>query len=236
MLKEKYSEDTVHKKKFSVSTQHYTFAVKAFEDLVKQYDTLDFDFALRETTTRDVITDVATSRSEIGLLFVSTYNRKVLKRLFDENEVEFHPLYKCAAYVYLSKNHPLASQKAISFEQLQDYPCMIFEQGDIDSSYLAEEILTDREYARKITVTDRATMNNLVEGLNGFTLCSSVVYQNLNGNNAILVPFEADPKNPNQVMKIGYILRKGSRPNALAEQYLDIIKHFFATEESNSTS
>ncbi|MEO2715429.1 LysR family transcriptional regulator, partial [Blautia wexlerae] len=168
---EKYSEGGSYKKKFGVSTQHYSFAVKAFVDMVQKFDVSEYEFAIRETKTADVISDVSTMKSEVGVLYLSDFNRKALLKLLHSANLEFHHLIDCQAYVYLWKNHPLANEKSISYSQLAKYPCLSFEQGDKSSFYLSEEILSTNEYSRTVKASDRATMLNLMVGLNGYTLC-----------------------------------------------------------------
>ena len=143
------------KRVFGVSTQHYSFVTKAFVDTARQFDASRFEYAIRETRTVDVIHDVAQGRSAIGVLFRSRHNRMVLNKMLSENRLEFHPLIQCSAYVYLWRGHPLAKNASISMEELQDYPCLCFEQGDQSSSYFAEEILSEREYPQMIRATDR---------------------------------------------------------------------------------
>ena len=127
---EKYSENGSIKKKFGVSTQHYSFAVKSFVEMVKDFNTNEYEFAIRETKTREVIDDVATLKSEIGILYLSDFNRKAITSILKSKELEFHHLIDCKAYVYIWKGHPLANKKNISLSQLEDYPCLSFEQGD----------------------------------------------------------------------------------------------------------
>ena len=170
IVMQKYSGEGNYKRKFGVSTQHYTFAVRAFVDMAKQYDMNEFDFALRETTTMDIIKDVSTLKSEIGILYLNELNRKGLNRLFTEHGLEFHSLIKCRAFVYLWHEHPLAKMESIGIEDLEEYPCLFFEQGE-NSEFLAEEILSENFYPKTLRVTDRSTMLNLVKALNGYTLC-----------------------------------------------------------------
>ena len=133
VLTEKYGTGGTLKKKFGVSTQHYSFAVKAFVETVKRFDASKYEFAIRETKTREVISDVATSRSEIGILYMSDFNRKALSKMLESNDLKFTHIINCAPYVYLWKGHPLANERSISFSQLTDYPCLSFEQGDNSS-------------------------------------------------------------------------------------------------------
>ena len=225
-LLEKYGENGSLKKKFGVSTQHYSFAVKAFVDMAKQFDMSKYEFAIRETKTAEVISDVSTMKSEIGVLYLSDFNRKSMEKLLRSAGLEFHHLIDCQAYVYLWKNHPLAKEESISFSQLFDYPCLAFEQGDNSSFYLAEEILSTNEYPRIIRANDRATMLNLMVGLNGYTLCSGIICEELNGNEFAAVPFRDDEENHNSVMEIGYVVRKNTMLGKVGEMYIEALKKY----------
>ena len=165
LMESKYIAKEKTKKKFSVSMQHYTFAVSAFVELVKQFGMDEYEFAVHETKTYDVIDDVKNFRSEIGILYVNDFNQKVLYKLFRDCGLEFHELLRCGIYVYLWKGHPLANRKLISLEDLREYPCLSFDQGAHGSFYFAEEVLSTYEYKRIIKANDRATLLNLMIGL-----------------------------------------------------------------------
>ena len=228
---EKYSEGGSYKKKFGVSTQHYSFAVKAFVDMAQEFDMSEYEFAIRETKTADVISDVSNMKSEVGVLYLSDFNRKTMEKLLKSANLIFHHLIDCQAYVYLWKNHPLAEQKSIRFEQLDGYPCLAFEQGDNSSFYFAEEILSTNEYSQMIKANDRATMLNLMVGLNGYTLCSGIICEELNGSDFIAVPFCDDEKNPNSTMEIGYIVRKNTVLSKVGELYVEKLKLYLGIVE-----
>ena len=221
---EKYGKNGNYKKKFGVSTQHYSFAVKAFVDMAKEFDMSKYEFAIRETRTAEVIQDVSTMKSEIGVLYLSDYNRKAMEKLLNNASLEFHHLIDCQAYVYLWKHHPLANEESISFEQLEGYPCLSFEQGDNCSFYLAEEILSTNDYSQMIHANDRATMLNLMVGLNGYTLCSGIICEELNGSDFRAVPYKDDAENPNSVMEIGYITRRNLVLSRMGQVYIEAIK------------
>lgn len=221
---EKYGENGSLKKKFGVSSQHYSFAVKAFVDMAKEFDMSEYEFAIRETKTAEVIRDVSTMKSEIGVLYLSEFNRKSLEKMLRSSGLVFHHLISCKAYVYLWKKHPLAGESAISIRQLAEYPCLAFEQGDNSSFYLAEEILSTNEYPQIIRANDRATMLNLMVGLNGYTLCSGIICDEFNGNEFTAVPFQDDEENHNSIMEIGYIVRKNTIPGKAAELYVAALK------------
>ena len=203
ILAEKYSGGRV-KRKFGVSAQHYSFAVQAFVETVLEYDTCDYEFAVRETNTADVINDVVSLKSEIGILYLSNFNRQFITKMLETNHLEFHHLTDCDVFAYLWKGHPLAEQDSVTLAELEKYPCLTFEQGDKSSFYFAEEIFSTSEYSRIIKATDRSTMLNLMKGLNGYTFCSGIICGNLNGPDYTAVPISDNA----DTMEIGYILRK----------------------------
>lgn len=225
---EKYGKSGSHKKKFGVSSQHYSFAVKAFVDMVREYDMSQYEFTIRETKTAEILTDVSTMKSEVGVLYLCDFNRKAMNKLFASAGLEFHHLVDCKAYVYLWKGHPLAEEESIGFEQLKDYPCLSFEQGDNSSFYLAEEILSTNEYPQAIKANDRATMLNLMVGLNGYTLCSGIICEELNGESYVAVPFRDDEQNPNNIMEIGYVTRRNTFLSKMGQQYIKAMEEYLA--------
>lgn len=233
-LMDRYGEAHNLKRKFGVSAQHYSYAVKAFVEMVKEFDTTQYEFAMRETTTKNVILDVSSMRSEIGILYLSDFNRAAIGKLLRSAGLEFHHLIDCSAYVYLWSGHPLAGNESITFDQLKDYPCLSFEQGDGSSFYYAEEILSTKDYSRTIKACDRATMLNLMVGLNGYTLCSGIICRELNGDGYLAIPFRPEEGDTDSRMEIGYITRKNSIPGSIGERYIRELKKYLAAEGGNA--
>ena len=221
LMEAKYISKEQSRKKFSVSMQHYTFAVNAFVELVKQFGMDEYEFAVHETKTHQVIEDVRNFKSEIGILYLNDFNSKVLTKLFTEFGLEFHRLLDCGIYAYMWKGNPLASRESVTMDDLQPYPCLAFEQGNNNSFYFAEEVLSTYEYKQLIRANDRATMLNLMKGLNGYTLCSGIICEELNGGDYCAVPLESD-----EVMTIGYLCRKGVAISPLGQKYLDEIRKY----------
>ena len=220
LLQSKYIDKKV-KEKFSVSTQHYTFAVKAFVETVKQIGMEQYEFAVHETTTISVIENVKNFKSEIGVLYENDFNEKVLNKMFKENGLEFVELFSCDTFVYLWSGHPLAKQHVITMEELDEYPCLSFDQGKNNSLYLAEEMKSTYEYRRLIKANDRATLLNLMIGLNAYTLCSGIICEDLNGDDYKAVPLRETEK-----MRIGYIKRKGAKVSHIGELYIEELKKY----------
>lgn len=221
LMESKYISKKPSKKKFSVSTQHYTFAVDAFVELVKQFGMDEYEFAIHETKTYSVIENVKNFKSEIGILYLNDFNSKILTKLFHEFNLEFHELLKCSIYVYMWKGHPLADREEIELSELLEYPCLSFEQGEYNSFYFAEEVLSTYEYKRLIKADDRATFLNLMVGLNGYTLCSGIICEKLNGSEYCAVRLKSD-----EVMTIGYLARKGAPISSLGKKYLEEISKY----------
>ena len=220
LLESKYI-DKKTREKFSVSTQHYTFAVKAFVETVKQFGMEQYEFAVHETTTASVIENVKDFKSEIGVLCENDFNEQVLNKMFKENGLEFVELFQCNTFVYLWAGHPLAKQDVISMEELDEYPCLSFDQGKNSSLYLAEEMKSTYEYRRLIKANDRATLLNLMRGLNAYTLCSGIICEDLNGDEYVAIPLKETEK-----MKIGYLKRKGAKISHIGEIYVKELKKY----------
>jgi len=221
LINQKYVDKNNVKKKFSVSTQHYSFAVKAFVETVKQFGMDEFEFAVHETKTYEVIENVRNFKSELGILYLNDFNRKVITKLLRENNLEFTELFDCKTYVYLWRGNPLAEKSVITMEDLQDYPCLSFDQGMNNSFYFAEEVLSTNVYKKIIKGNDRATMLNLMVGLNGYTLCSGIICEELNGDEYKAVPLDSD-----EIMSIGYISRKNTTISHIGKKYVEELIKF----------
>ena len=226
-LLDKFGKNGNLKKKFGVSTQHYSFATKSFVEMVKKFNTAEYDFAIRETKTREVIDDVSTQKSEIGILYLSNFNKNMILKMLNSADLEFHHLINCQIYVYIYKDHPLAKKEIITFDDLKDYPNLSFEQGDNSSFYFSEDIYANKEYQRMVKVNDRATMLNMMRGLYGFTLCSGIICQELNGDDYIAVPFKPDEDDVDDNMSIGYIIKKNQILSRMGSLYIEEIKNYF---------
>lgn len=221
ILEDKYKGNGGGKKQYCVSTQHYSFAVNAFVDLIKEYGQDEYDFSLRETQTYEIIEDVARLRSEIGILFLNDFNEAVINKILKSYDLEFHQLYVAKPHVFISRKHPLAGKDRIINEELEEYPYLSFEQGEHNSFFFSEEVFAAVERKKNIRVRDRATLFNLLIGLNGYTVCSGVIDKKLNGKDIIAVPL-ADEND----MRIGYITHRKGMLSRLGNTYLEAIKKY----------
>ena len=220
MITEKFHKDET-KRHFGVSTQHYSFVVDAFVMLAKELEINSYDLSVDETKTAEIIENVKNLRSELGILYLDEFNRKPLTKTFKENGLEFEPLYDCPVYVFIGTDHPLAHKKKITFEELAPYPCLAFDQGENNAFYFSEEVLSTEQYPRKIRANDRATMIELMIGLDGYTLGSGILVNELTDTQFVAIPFDTD-----DLMTIGYIYRKDIPLSDLAQRYLEILNTY----------
>jgi len=232
-LLEEFGRIEKRKTSFAVSTQHYSFVVKAFVETVRQVDVAEYELALRETRTLEIIRDVSGLRSELGVIYLNSANRRPLEKLLSAEGLAFHPLIECGACVYLWKGHPLAGKAVLTLADLLPYPCLAFEQGDT-AFYFAEELLSTREVPRLIHCCDRATVLNLMVGLQGYTLCSGIICEELSGVDYLAVPLSAGEGGQDAVMEIGYIDRKSTIHSPLGLRCIAEMKRYLHLPETEA--
>jgi DNA-binding transcriptional LysR family regulator len=219
LLEEKYKDTRPRKQTFSVSAQHYAFVVHAFVELINSLDVEEYQFKLRETETENILEDLSHFKSELGILYLNDFNKKVMTKLFKERELVFQPLFHAKPHVFVSNTSPLGQKELVELEDLEDYPYLSYEQGERNSFYFAEEILSTLEHRKDIKVSDRATIFNLMVGVNGYTISSGVLSKKLNDDKIIAVPLNV----PDQ-MTIGYLKHKQKELSPIAQQYLQMLE------------
>ena len=219
LLEEQYKSQSGGKKQFSVSTQHYSFAVNAFVELLKGAEIDQYDVSLRETQTYEIIDDVAHMKSEIGLLYYNDFNRPVLEKLIHTNELTFTELFTAHPHIFIGKTHPLAHKEVVSMDELEEYPYISFEQGDHNSFYFSEEIFSTVVRPKHIRVRDRASLFSLLLGLDGYTVSSGVIDKEVNGENIISVPLAEEG-----LMHIGYITNNKMQRSRLGQEYIHALE------------
>ena len=229
LLESKYKSGKPVKRLCGISTQHYSFSVEAFVRLIRESGADEYEFTLRETRTSDIISDVRNLRSEVGVLYKSSFNSDVISRVLRENGLTFTPLFSARPHIFVWAENPLAKKACVTPAELEDYPCLSFEQGENNSFYYAEELLSTAYHKKSIRVSDRATLFNLLIGLNGYTISSGILSSELNGGSIVSVPLDAD-----EVMTVGYVLNEKAPPNAMAQRYIfhlrEVVREYSLSE------
>ena len=209
LVEQRYAHARPSKRLFAISSQHYAFVVNAFVRLLKSVDAAEYEFTLRESRTYEIFEDVTDYRSELGIIYISSFNEKVLRKLMRENQLSYAPLFDAAPHVFLSERHPLARAQRVTLRELDDYPYLCYEQGTHNSLYFSEELLPFESH----------------RGVNGYTICSGVLNSDLNGDDIVSVPLETD-----ETMQLGYLTNDRARPSPMALRYLEELRTLVAAE------
>ena len=223
LLESEYKSAPPPRRVFSVSSQHSAFVVNAFVELVREYGRDKYEFTLRELKTAEIIEDVRTHRSDIGILYLSRFNREVIMHILQNEEIRYEKLFTAKPHVFVSRSNPLIGKKSVTLEDLKAYPRLTYDQGVKNSFYFAEELHITEYAPKSIIVSDRATLFNLLIGLDGYTISSGVLSSDLNGDNIVSIPLESDEQ-----MDIGYIVSSDRPPDNMTERYLDHLKSYIA--------
>lgn len=226
LLEQRYLNKKPAKSLFSVSTQHYAFAVNAFVEVIQTAGGDEYEFTLRETKTHEIIDDVKNQRSEIGILYKNDFNRKVIEKLLKEHHLVFHPLFEANPHVFISSVNPLAKQDYVTLEDLAAYPYLSFDQGVYNSFYYSEEILSTIDHPKSIRVSDRATLFNLLIGLNGYTISTGILSTALNGTNIVALPLKV-----NELIQVGWIGNAKTQLSRLGELYISKLTAILAEDQ-----
>lgn len=225
LLERQYKGGRAPRRVFAISSQHYAFVVNAFVELVREYGGTDggdrYEFSLLEGRTHDIVEDVRTQRSELGIVYLSHFNHDVMLSIFDSADLDFDALFEARPHVFVSRDNPLASRSSVTFEDLAPYPRLSYDQGVENSFYFSEELHAERPTPKRIVVSDRATLFNLLIGLDGYTISSGILSSDLNGDGIVSVPLVSD-----EVMRLGCVHPHGRPLSPIARRYLEVLRDY----------
>ncbi|HGK7227213.1 TPA: LysR family transcriptional regulator [Streptococcus agalactiae] len=231
LLEERYKGDNTSRELFSVSSQHYAFVVNAFVALFNGTDMTQYELFLRETRTWEIIDDVKNFRSEIGVLFLNSYNRDVLTKLFDDNSLIATTLFTTTPHIFVSKSNPLANRKKLSMKDLEDYPYLSYDQGLHNSFHFSEEMMSQITHPKSIVVSDRATLFNLMIGLDGYTVATGILNSKLNGDEIVAIPLDVD-----DIIDIVYIRHDKANLSKMGQKFIDYLLEEVSFNHKNKQS
>ena len=218
LLSERYKNPVGSRELFSVSSQHYAFVVEAFVSLLKKSDMEKYELFLRETRTWEIIDDVKNFRSEVGVLFLNSYNRDVLSKMLDDNHLIATHLFTAQPHIFVSKTNPLAKKEIVHLSDLVDFPYLSYDQGTYNSFYFSEEILSQEHHKKSIVVSDRATLFNLLIGLDGYTIATGILNSNLNGDNIVSIPLDIEDP-----IELVYIKHEKTALSKMGEKFIEYL-------------
>lgn len=219
LMNERYKDSQTRRQALSVSAQHYAFVVHAFVELIRSVNASEYQFTLRETETENIFKDLSSFRSELGILYINDFNRKIMQRLFKEHNLVFTPLFVAKPHIFVSRYNPLTTKSSVDLSDLEDFPYLSYEQGENNSFYFSEEILSTLDHKKSIKVSDRATIFNLMVGLNGYTISSGIISSKLNDDKIVAIPLNVDDD-----ITLGWLRHRQVEPGLLAKRYLSMLK------------
>lgn len=216
MLESRYAKGDSGRMRLAVSAQHYAFSVQAFVDVIARCDTDNYEFIMRETSTGQIIEDVGSFRSEIGILFVDDFNRRVIEKAIRDANLIFHPLFDARIHVFVGEGHPLSQLEIVRPEDLEAWPCLTFEQGTENSFYFSEEPLSYLPHRKLIRVSDRGTMTTLLSNHDGYLLSSGVLSAEMQLGSIVSIPLDTQER-----MRVGYLIHRERKPSPMLERYIE---------------
>lgn len=219
LIEETYVNRKSRKNRFSVSSQHYDFASEAFAKLINESTSESFSYRFLETDTKKVIEDVANNISEMGIVYISEFNSKVLYRLFERENLVSTSLLDFQPHVYVGKSHPLAKEKLVTYQQLSDYPAITFEQAEDTGSQFAEEPLELQNHAKKVIVSDRTSAINILIGSKSYLTGSGVMSSSITRDVLVSIPIDSI-----QQHQIVWIQKQEGGLSELGHRYITLLE------------
>ena len=200
---------------FAVSGQHYLFNVQTFAHVVLALGGDAYRYALRDRTTQGVIDDVASGKSELGVLFQTSATADEVNAALDAAGLEFVELIQSAPRVALPASHPMVNAASLTLEDMEDYPYLYFEQDEDSPVAFAEEALAGVPRAKSIACTDRASLSELIVALNGYTVTSGILVGITDGSALTTIPLETDLK-----LHLGYVTADNRELSVMGERFV----------------
>jgi DNA-binding transcriptional LysR family regulator len=221
LMDKRYSgRNQENNQRLAITSQHYAFVVEAFVELAEEYNGSNYNFSLRETRTSEVIDDVRDFRSDLGVLYLSSFNENVIGHALDEANLSFNLLFRAQPHIFVNKSHPLAERTEVSTDDLTDYPRYAFEQGYNNSFFYAEEPLAELSHSKCISVSDRGTLSNLLMNHNGYTISTGILSSEMDAD-VVSIPLHTK-----EIMRIGYIVHNERQLSELAQSYIEKLSLF----------
>ena len=210
-----------------VSTQHYDFIADAFCALVMKTADAEYSLSLQEKETYDVIRDVEIAYSDVGIIAIEDQNLDIMNRYLQSKEISFTTIFKVSPHVFIRREHPLSSEPLLHYEMLNNFPYLSYEQGAHKDSWFKEEMISGEFANKRIVISDRATLMNILLKTNAYTVGTGIMPSALNEGKIISVPLES-----NSLYSVGYITRNDKRPAPILQEFLSLILQFGSSLKS----
>ncbi len=228
----RYAEELVEKNDFimqryrfsgaearlNVSTQHYDFIADAFCRFISSSDAESYDLSLQEKRTYDVIKDVETAYSDIGIIAIKDEDMDIMNRYLQKKGIVFCELIKALPHAYLRRSHPISGEDSLLYGQLAEYPYVCYEQGAHNDSWFTEEMLSGIDCPKRVVISDRATLMNVLLETDAYTVGTGIMPSALNDGKIVSIPIESD-----SFYRVGYLYKKDRQPTGAMSNFLELL-------------
>ena len=202
--------------KLYIATQHYDFIADLFGAFLNETENEGYRFSIREIETYNVIRDVQTAYSDIGIIAIRDSNLEIMKRFLGGRKLLFTPVFSVTPHVFLRKDHPLADCDRLTVEELKEYPYVSYAQGENNSVYFTEELMDASNVDKHIEISDRATLMNVLMVTDAYTVGTGVMPSALNRGDIISIPLDSTA-----LYYIGYILNGERKISEMMQKFID---------------
>ena len=162
IFQNQYANPEEEKDEFSIASQHYDFlppTITAFSERYPDYK----NFRIFESTTVQILDEVAQGHSEIGIIYLNNQNKKGIMQRVEKLGLEVIELIPFHTHIYIREGHPLAQKEELVMEDLADLPTVRFTQEKDEYLYYSENFVDTSASSQMFNVTDRATLNGILE-------------------------------------------------------------------------
>ena len=220
IFQNQYASPEEEKKEFSISSQHYDFLPPLMTEFSIRYPE-NKNFRIFESTTVQILDEVAQGHSELGIIYLNRQNTKGIMQRVDKLGLEVVDLIPFQTHIYLRKGHPLPKNKYLVMEDLAQLPTVRFTQEKDEYLYYSENFVDTSSSSQMFNVTDRATLNGSLERTDAYATGSGFLdSQSVNG--ITVIPLEDNLDN-----KMVYVKREEMDLSPVAEKFVEVMVEYF---------
>ncbi len=210
------------KDRLHISTQHYDFIADVFCEFIDKCQSGGYNVSLKEKMTHEVIYDVETAMSDVGVIAVKKRDFEIMMRYLQTRDLSFFELLKTPPHMFVKSSHPLSGKTSVHYGELQGYPYVSYDQGKYNNSSLFTEEMSDNVVSDKhIVISDRATLMNMLLKTDCYTVGTGIMPSDLNDGKIISIPIVTDEE-----YSVGYVVKRNRVNTKMAEQFISLLNSF----------
>ncbi|HEU3097513.1 TPA: LysR family transcriptional regulator [Streptococcus pneumoniae] len=220
IFQNQYANPEEEKDEFSVASQHYDFlppTITAFSERYPDYK----NFRIFESTTVQILDEVAQGHSEIGIIYLNNQNKKGIMQRVEKLGLEVIELIPFHTHIYLREGHPLAQKEELVMEDLADLPTVLFTQEKDEYLYYSENFVDTSASSQMFNVTDRATLNGILERTDAYATGSGFLdSDSVNGITVIRLKDNLDNR-------MVYVKREEVELSQAGTLFVEVMQEYF---------